>query len=1557
MLEVRLLGRFDVRLHDQPVEIASRPGQSLLAFLVLNAGTAHRRERLAGLFWPDVPEPSARRNLRYALWRIRKALEAVHPPEGTAQPAAQPYIIADDISIVFNAAADYWLDVSALEKKSGQDCSPDDLIGAVSVYGGDLLPGFYDEWIVLERERLQAVFEQKMRRLLECLVQGKSWEAVLECAERWIALGHTPEPAYRALMEAHAGRGDLSAVASTYRRCQEALLRDLGVEPSAETRAAFERLMKGEAASAVDAAAVPSPSPAEADTPTPAGLTPEPGEAPFMGLHYFDEVDADLFFGREKLTARLVERLCASGHLLAVVGASGSGKSSLVRAGLVPALKHRAPQGGAPEEGVPRGAAISVHILTPTARPLEALAVCLTRETESVLPTATLMDDLARDPRSLRLALLRMLDRTGARRAVLVVDQFEELFTLCQDEAERKAFVANLLTAAPGGDGSATGVPAADIPVTPVSIVITLRADFYAACAQYESLREALSRNQEYIGPMNAEEMRRAILEPAQHGLWTFEPGLVEQILRDAGADSVDANANGAGAVSMGQVEPGALPLLSHALLETWKRRRGRVLTLAGYAQSGGVRGAIAHTAERVYQQLTLEQQQIARRLFLRMTQFGAEADAGYARDTRRRATLAELVPEREPQDNTGTVLNMLADARLVTTAEGTAEVAHEALIREWPRLREWLAEDRDSLRLHRHFTETALAWKALERDRGELYRGARLAQAVEWAGTHAVELNELERAFLDASRAEAQREEAEREADRQRQLEAARKLAEAEARRAGEQARAARQLRRLALFLAVALVAAGTLAFAAVLFGRQASLNALQAQAQTRVANARDWAAAALTNLSADPERSILLALQAVQETYATDKTALPEALDALHQAVPASRVRLTLLGHTASVQRIVFSPDGTRLATISQDTTVRLWDAATGHLESTLTVNVSAGTDVAFSPDGTRLVTAGQDGSVGTVKVWDVASGQQLLTLGDGSTTSTSSLIARVTFSPDGKRLATAGSDGVTTLWDAATGRAMITITQRMADGETPKMSSGVAFSPDGLRLATASKYSVLPDFAGTGKVWDVATGRELLTLTGHTSGINAITYSPDGTRLATAGNDATARLWDAASGQLLHTFIGHTAEVVDIVFSPDGSRLATASLDRTAKVWDVATGRELMTLSGHTSGVTSVAFSPTDGGLSGGRPTGGRPSDRRLRLATASQDGTARVWDISPSSESSELLTLAGPGSKVNGVTFSPDGTRVAAASQAGMSIWDATTGQVLYTERSPVRADADLLDLVSSVVYSPDGTRLATIDLDRNVRIRDARTGKALLALPGPAGGMIGGATALAFSPDGTRLATASADLTAKVWDAGTGQELFTLYGHSAGINTIAFSPDGARLVTGSSDGMVKVWDAATSLSLLTLTGHGDSVWSAVFSPRGNQLATGSRDGTVKIWDAITGQLVRTLAVHAEVRSLAYSPDGALLATGNGDRVATLWDAASGDPLFSLQGHTDLVSGVAFSPDGTRLATSSYDGTVRLYVLRVEDLVSLARARVTRALTPEECRTFLHLDRCP
>jgi WD40 repeat protein/transcriptional regulator with XRE-family HTH domain len=1175
---------------------------------------------------------------------------------------------------------------------------------------------------------------------------------------------------------------------------------------------------------------------------------PALGLCPYKGLNYFDEADADLFVGREVLTGKLVERvlsLAAKSHsderFLAVVGASGTGKSSLVRAGLVPALRWNQ-----------ASTDWYVHVLTPTAHPLESLATYLTSENSAGKTTAAILDDLMHDPRGLHIYAKEDLALENGSRLLLVVDQFEELFTLCRSEEERAGFIDNLLKGAAEVDG-------------PVVVVITLRADFYAHCANYPRLREVLAKCQEYIGAMNDEELRRAIEAPAARGRWEFEPGLVDLLLHDVGH------------------EPGALPLLSHALLETWQRRRARTMTLSGYASSGGVRGAIAETAESLFtDQFDGQQQAIARRIFLRLTELNDETSGA---DTRRRATFDELILRPEEAATTHAVLKALADARLITTSEDSAEVAHEALIREWPTLRAWLEDNREGLRLHRHLTEAAHEWLLARREPDLLYRGARLAQARERALTHSDELNALEHEFLNASIARSEQEQAEREAQRQREI-------ELQKQRADEKEKAAEELRRRALFLTGALIIAGVLAVAALTFSRRADQ-------QAQISASRELAAAAVSNLDVDPERSILLALQAV------DAADTVESENALHQAVLTSRVRLTLRGEADGMTGVAVSPDGNLMATAGLDGSVVLWDMASGKEISTLRAHDEAVSSVAFSPDGSRLLTASTDG---TAKVWDVASGKLFATLA-GHTDS----ISRAVFDPaDGARAATASDDSTAKIWDLKTGEELVTL----SDGS--RRVNNIAFSPDGSRLAAVQDE-------GVATVWDASSGEEWLSLAGPTDNLYAVAFSPDGSLLATAGDDGIVRVWDAGTGENLLTLTGHhVTTVVSLAFSPDGSRLASASADRTTKIWDVATGVELFSLAGHTDAVTGAAFSQ-DGAW----------------LATTSLDGSARAWDLGPSEE---LLALTADSDLLSSVAMSPDGTKLATAGRR-VVVWDLATGNPLFEL-------AGHTDLVHSVEFSPDGTRLATASDDGTARVWDLNTQREVLKVAVGESPNI----AIAFSPDGTRLAATGEDNTAKMWDAETGKELLTLEGHTGPVVQIAFDPTGKQLATASDDG-ARIWDASSGEELLSL-GDGESFLSIAFSPDGKLLATGGPDGTVILWDAATGeQRLSLIGHHRATYSVAFTPEGSRLASASADGTVKLWDAASGRELLTLTGHTGRIFDAAISSDGKRLATAGQDGISRVYLLGIGDLVSLAKSRLTRSVTTEECQKYLHLEQCP
>ena len=586
----------------------------------------------------------------------------------------------------------------------------------------------------------------------------------------------------------------------------------------------------------------------------------------------------------------------------------------------------------------------------------------------------------------------------------------------------------------------------------------------------------------------------------------------------------------------------------------------------------------------------------------------------------------------------------------------------------------------------------------------------------------------------------------------------------------------------------------------------------------------------------------------------------------------------RLNLNGHKGAVTCARYSPDGKRLASASNDKTVKVWDVVTGQETLTLKGHPETVISVAFSPDGTRLTSAGYDG---TVKVWDATTGKETRTF---TLKGHSSYVFSVAFSSDGKRFASASDDHTVKVWEAATGQELLTL-----KGHSDSVDS-VAFCPDGTRLASASKDQSV-------KLWNAVTGQEMLTLKGHSVAVISVSFSPDGTRIASANGDQTVSVWDVATGQEMRTLKGHSDVVTSVSFSPDGTRIASASGDQTVKVWDVATGQEMRTLKGHTSFVSGVAFSPNG-----------------MRIASASYDQTVKIWDAVTEPEPPTLKGHTGP---VNHVSFSPDGKRIASASGAYLKpvgevkVWDAATGKESLTFKGQT-------GFGSSVSFSPDGTRLASVSRGTPT-VSDAATGQVTLTLKGHSNSV----HSVAFSPDLKRLASASVDMTVKVWDAATGKEMLTLKGHTGHVLIVAFSPDGTRLASAGLDKTVKVWDSATGQETRTLKDYTGFVYSLAFSPDGKRLAS-NHDNTVKVWDVTTGQETLTLNGHTnKVQGVAFSSDGKRLASGSWDQTVKVWDAATGQELLTLKGHTDKVQSVTFSPDGKRLASASTDQTVKVW----------------------------------
>lgn len=719
------------------------------------------------------------------------------------------------------------------------------------------------------------------------------------------------------------------------------------------------------------------------------------------------------------------------------------------------------------------------------------------------------------------------------------------------------------------------------------------------------------------------------------------------------------------------------------------------------------------------------------------------------------------------------------------------------------------------------------------------------------------------------------------------------------------EQARAARQLWEIVaavvLLLIVALVGIGGAVEARNTAQQLATAQATalaENASQGRAAYARALADQARAQLDRDPELGVLLGMAAISSTRQFGEPVVPEAEDALRQALLRSPVRLSLRGHTGWVHSAAYSPNGRFVVTASADGTAKIWDVRTGQVTRTLAGGVGGILSAVYSPDGQRVLLVNANH---TATIWDPAAGQVRQTLRDPGG------VSSAVYSPDGERILFASQDRTAKVWDLAAGRVVLTLR-----GHTAQVFSA-AYSADGRQIVTASADR-------TATIWDAATGHELLTLPRQTSWVTTGAFSPDGKFLVTAGADGTARVWDAHSGQGQLILQGHTGPVFSAAYSPDSSQIVTAGGDGTTRLWDATTGQGLVILRGHTAGVSSAVYS-ADG----------------MSIVTASVDGTARIWDAGSGQEGA---SLRGHLAEVYSAMYSPDQRRIVTASPDGTAkIWDTETGHELLTLQEHTSG-------MNTAAYSPDGQHIVTANADGIATIWDAATGQAFGRLREPSGPIY---SAL-YSPDGQSILTLGSAETVEIWDAAHQQLRFSL--PEAGVINAAFSPDGQRLALACNDNTAKIWNLATRQRVLVLPGHAGYVLSVGWSPDGQSLVTASNDDTARVWDLATGQARLVLRGHTNtVQSAAYSPDGTSIVTASDDGTARLWDARTGQERIALHGPAQGIFRAAYSPDGRWIVTANRDHTARQYVAGLADLLDLAAGRVTRTLTPTERATYL------
>ncbi|MDK1474345.1 hypothetical protein QNO07_13085 [Streptomyces sp. 549] len=1104
--------------------------------------------------------------------------------------------------------------------------------------------------------------------------------------------------------------------------------------------------------------------------------------APYRGLARFEPDDSEIFFGREALVGESLD-MVREHRFAAVFGPSGSGKSSLLRAGLIPALR-RAPGAGAPAV---------IRVLTPGERPAR------THE-----------------------KALRALD--GERDTWVVVDQFEELFTLCHDRSERDRFLDGLL--------------AARRPDSRLRVVVAVRGDFYGHCAEHRELAEAVSKANLLVGPMGRAELREVVTGPATAVGLNVERALTARIIDEATG------------------RPGALPMLSHALLETWRRRRGRTLTLAAYEEAGGVRGAVAATAEQVYGDLDEHQSRSARRILLRLI-----APGDRTADTRRPASRSELVPAASE------VLERLVAARLVTLNGDTVELAHEALITGWPRLARWIGESRDRLRAQRALGEAALAWDELDRDPGALYRGTRLDRAEELFGRQPerpdkpeVEANDdltpSERDFLTASAAARDGE-----------------------RKAGT--RAARRTRALTVGLSVVLVLALVAGLAAWQRNRVSEEEAAKAAAR-RLASVADslrstdprtasllgaaaWRIAPLTESRsallgalAQPERDAFTAQQTGRDTrrFLTDSGRTLLSVDgsrvtawnvAEHRRTGAYRL-------PDDAEAFEAGPDARSLVLTAAGSDT-LWNLAEGKSAADLG-DAALG---ATAPDGQAYLTRPLNGP-GQVRVRRTNDGKVLLTTGVSRDVTTAAL------SDGGRVAALCPAGGSPQVWDTAHGRRLTGAWDRAgravcgtgsgADGGDRLLD----FSADGRQLAAAH--------GNAATVWDVRSGRVAADFaSGGTTGFTRAGLSPDGRFLATV-DDQEITVWRLAAGgvRVFHRPLAG-AEVRALTWTQDDGRRVLRYLDRaTVRTLDLT---DRLAPRWRSTPADTTVLSP-DG----------------TALATATRSGDGYRFELRSTGTGTVLArTMLGrlPGDaddEAPRLAFGPDSRTLAVADTASpggspqlrFTVWDVPARKVRTSFTTSGPADRP----VSAIALGSGGRTLSVVRSwgDGEVaEVWDTRTRRRSRTMPGFFGQVV------AVRPDG-RLLVGSADQHADIpADKVTGWAL----ADGRQVTALAFSPDGSRLAVGDDTGHVTLWDGGLRHAAGVLTGTADTnsqgqseaVDALAFSSDGRTLAVGGTGGTLRLWDTdgqqILGGDLPTLGV--EIRSLAFGrADGTLYATG-------------------------------------------------------------------------------------
>ena len=1446
-----LAGRIAAVVGDHHVDergLSGSQARLLLALLVCERQRPIDREELADNLWPEGRPATWPTALRGVVRRVRGFLETAGfggPEVVRGEAGTYRVELPEDLEVdLESAVSDSARAVAALEEGDAA-AAQGYAEQARAVLEQPLLPGVEAPWLDEKRRELSAQRLQALETLASARLATGAVEAARDAAERAVAWDPFRESAHRLLLRAHYQRGDAAAGLHAFESLRRMLADELGTDPSPATRALHDDLLRlGD--SAADPVPPPPPAPAAAaparsdppgGVPRPSG-TPAPDLAPsadlngcpYRGLQPFTEDDAALFFGRSADVARLLARLSGK-RFLAVVGPSGSGKSSLLRAGLVPALRRGS---------LPGSDTWAVTSLRPAAG-ADAAEETVTRA------------------------------RALAGPSVLLVDQLEEAFSLC-DAHERQRLFDAITAAVTRANGGTT-------------VVVGVRADAYQRLATHPLLADLASADQFLVSPMDEVGLAEAIEGPARAVGLDVEAGLTETMV----------------AAIAGR--PGALPLLSHCLFELWSRRRDGVLSLAAYREVGGIDGAVAHRAEAIYADLSPAQREVARRVLLRLVEPSETGEHG-----RRRVDLRELPGTTDAPATVSGLVDELVSARLLATggAPGESqwvEVTHEALLRGWPRLAGWIEEDRAGLWVHRRLTAAAEEWDRFGRDDEALYRGAPLAEAAAWAEDRSDELNPHEQAFLDASLAAQD----------------------------GERRRRVRRLRLTAATLAVVLLALAGLAGAALLARDAAEEQRRLAESRQLAADAtaelaldpeRGLERAVAATQRAPTEEAVAALRQAL--ITPRPRVSLPHsggdiAVDPSDGRValdtPEGVVEVRDLGTGELVHQLTrstegpllearFNPDGDRLLAGGQGG-VDIWDLASGtHAHRVPTGERVLG--AVWLPEGERVVIARALDEA--VEVWDSVAGERQ---------------ARIT-TPGPVQLLDVAADGELLLaWSSVDPEVYVI---ELASGETVAVLDGHEAPAVDARIGPDGQRAVTVGLDDTARLWELPGGEAVTTIDGFDDGVWLGQFDPAGDHVVVGDGVGTVRALDVTNGTTVLDQRAHTDTVVDTSVTPDGEAAVTTSPDGTARVWDLETGREraVLQLDGgadRSTGYDTVAVTD-DGGtivtsagsvevwdtppgperrLAGhdGQVTALEVGPDAARVASGGFDGTVRVWDLETGRD---RFTAEVPGSLIRTVSFSPDGTQLATAapSQAATAqdawppvLWDLDEGGRSGTLDTPApRAPTcPNVCLTTRALYSPDGTKVLTAGQEGVPRVWDAETGSLARELE-PAGEQI---RDVVWSPDGEVIAAATQRRVLR-WQVGSGEHAGALQGAAAAV---AFDPAGQLVAAAGDDGAVRVWDPAEGEVTAELR-HASTVADVAWSPDGRFLLAAAGDGA-HLWDVDAEQRIRALPGEGAVGRVAFADADTLVlgATDGAVSVHRCLVCGSVDDLLETA-HAELAS---------------------------------------------------------